>query len=212
MDIDHIVDDKLKQQISTLTSKVLGVHIDELASDLTAKLTQSSLMGILIDTALPFKEAKKQFKRDYVRKLLQLNLGNISEVAKVTKTDRRSIHRLIAEFRIDVHQIKKDLLRPYDLNVSAVGHVIEGVLDQYKTVLHPEKLDALYKNVAGLSEDLVKELPQTPLSLKDAELEFEKEYLQKVLHTYNHNISLTAKTIGLRYETLYRKLKGLGLI
>ncbi len=210
--IDKVINDKLKELVTTATSKFLGVKVQELNKDISSKLTQSSLVGVDINTDLDFKQAKKRFKRDYLKKLLQLKLGNISEVARLTKTNRRSVHRLINEFDIDVNKIKKDLLKPYNLKVDAVSHAIEEVLDDYKQVIHPEKLEDMYNNVEHISEDIIKELPEQPLSLKDAEQEFEKRYLLKVLTENNHNISLTAKSIGLRYETLHRKLKSLGLI
>jgi len=46
--------------------------------------------------------------------------------------------------------------------------------------------------------------------MKQAEQEFEKKYLRQALQE-NKTITATAKKIGLRYETLHRKLKSLGL-
>ena len=48
--------------------------------------------------------------------------------------------------------------------------------------------------------------------MKDAEREFEKKYLKAALQENDNNISKTARKIGLRFETLHRKLKSLGLI
>ena len=55
-------------------------------------------------------------------------------------------------------------------------------------------------------QNIVKELPDNPLSLKDAEKEFEERYFKQALLDHNNNISLTARNIGLRFETLHRKL------
>ena len=60
-----------------------------------------------------------------------------------------------------------------------------------------------------LSSDIVKKLPAVEMSWDDAEVEFEKKYLEKALAENKGNISKTAKAIGLRYETLHRKLKKL---
>jgi DNA-binding NtrC family response regulator len=40
---------------------------------------------------------------------------------------------------------------------------------------------------------------------------FEVQYFKKALKENKDNISKTARKIGLRYETLHRKLKSLGL-
>jgi DNA-binding NtrC family response regulator len=40
---------------------------------------------------------------------------------------------------------------------------------------------------------------------------FEKQYFEKALKENKGNVSKTARKIGLRYETLHRKLKKLGL-
>jgi DNA-binding NtrC family response regulator len=209
---DPTIEEKIKPVVKDATYKVLGVSIDELTDDITSKLTISSLIDIGIDTSIRFKKAKKKFKKDYLEKMLKLNLGNISEVAKLTHVNRRSLHRLISEFDIDVNRIKKEMRRPYDIKTHAVGNVIEKVLDGYKQVIHPEKLEAAYEGVPEISEDIVKHMPEKPMSMKEAEEEFERRYLQKVLIEHNHNISHTAKAIGLRFETLHRKLKSLGLI
>ena len=206
------IEEKIKPIVKEATHKFLGVNIDELTDDITSKLTQSSLIDLEIDTSIPFKEAKKQFKRDYLEKMLKLHLGNISEVAKLTHVNRRSLHRLINEFDIDVNKIKKEMKKPYDMKVTAVGHVIEETLDTYKAVIHPEKLEAAYEGVPEISGDILKELPEKNTSMKDAEEEFERRYLQKALIEHSHNISQTAKAIGLRFETLHRKLKSLKMI
>lgn len=206
------IEEKIKPIVKEATHKFLGVSIDELTSDITTKLTKSSLIDIEIDTKIPFKEAKKRFKKDYLEKMLKLHLGNISEVAKLTHVNRRSLHRLINEFDIDVNKIKKEMKKPYDIKATAIGHVIEKTLDDYKGVIHPDKLEKAYEGVPEISGDITKELPERPMSMKDAEDEFERRYLQKVLIEHNHNITQTAKAIGLRFETLHRKLKSLKLI
>jgi len=208
--IDELLDEKIKPLIKEATTKLLGVTVDELTEDITAKLSRSPLLEFPIDTSLKFKEAKKRFKRAYLEKMLQVHLGNISEVARYADIDRRSIHRLIKSLKISITKIKKDLIKPYDIKRSAVSHAIEGVLDLYKGVLHPKKLKSMYQGVTELSDNLLKELPEQRMTLKEAEEEFEKSYFKKALKE-NNNISKTAKKIGLRYETLHRKIKPLNL-
>ena len=69
----------------------------------------------------------------------------------------------------------------------------------------------MYKNVDSVSKDILDELPEKTVTLKQAEELFEKEYLSKALALNDGNVTKTAKKIGLRYETLLRKLKSLGL-
>ncbi len=209
--IDEILDEKIKPLIKEATTKLLGISVDELTEDITAKLTRGPVFDFPVDTAFKFKSAKKQFKKTYIEKMLQLHLGNVSEVARHADIDRRSIHRLISSLHINVEKIKKELLRPYDVKRSAVSHVIEDVLDKYKGVFHPVKLKDMYKNVSILSDDLLKKLPERHMTLKEAEEEFERTYLKKALEENQQHIVQTAKKIGIRYETLHRKMKVLGI-
>ena len=61
-------------------------------------------------------------------------------------------------------------------------------------------------------KDIIEQLPPKPLTLKDAEQEFEKEFIRMALLDNDLNVTKTAKNIGIRYETLHRKAKQLGLI
>jgi len=75
----------------------------------------------------------------------------------------------------------------------------------------PKKLEKAYKNIEAISKDILKELPTVQLNLKQALEEFEKEYLKKALKENLNNISKTAKAVGLRAETLFRKMRKLGI-
>ena len=209
--LEAVLEKKVKPVVEGLTTKFLGVNIHKISEDITTKLNKSTIENIPIDTHLPYKEAKKKFKHDYLEKVLRLKLGNISEAAKSTDTTRRSIHRLIQDLDIDVKKIKKELVKPYEIKKMDVSTVIEHVLENYKEIIHPKKLEEMYKNVAVLSDDILKNLPEMPITLKEAEHEFEKEYLKRVLAEHHGNISATARKIGLRYETLHRKIKALSL-
>lgn len=209
--IDELLDEKIKPLIKEATTKLLGISVDALTDDITAKLTRGPVFDFSVDTTLKFKEAKRQFKKAYIKKMLQLHFGNISEAARYAGIDRRSIHRLISSFHINIEKIKKELLWPYDLKRAAVSHAIEDVLDKYKDVFHPGKLEKMYKNVSVLSNDLLKKLPERHMALKEAEEEFERAYLKKALEENQQHIVQTAKRIGLRYETLHRKMKSLGI-
>lgn len=202
-DVEHIVSDAMH--------KVLGVSISELSKDISSKLEKSPLLDFDVDTKMRFKAAKKRFKQEFLRRLLRTSYGNISMVAKRAGVDRRSIHRIVKDAGINVSQIREEMIKPYEIKQKAVGHIIEDVVDRYKVFLHPEKIEQVYKHVGSVSKDILDELPDRQLTLKQAEEEFERIYLQKVLEENGWNATKAAKKIGLRYETLLRKLKSLGL-
>ena len=58
---------------------------------------------------LPFKEAKERlvedFERRYIVDVLKNFNGNISRSAEHSGIDRRSLHRLLAKYHIDAHQV-----------------------------------------------------------------------------------------------------------
>lgn len=202
-DMEHIVDDAIKP--------VIGVSIDELNKDISEKLEKSPLSSFNIDPDMKFKQAKRRFKQQFLTRLLRSSYGNISMVAKKAGVDRRSIHRIVKEAGIDVDKMREEMIKPYQIRQKAVGSIIESVLEHYKTVIHPERIAEVYKNVDSVSKDILDELPEKQVTLKKAEELFEKEYLRKALEQNLGNITKTAKKIGLRYETLLRKLKTLGL-
>ena len=88
---------------------------------------------------------------------------------------------------------------------------MKKTLGGYKNVIHPVKLRKAYADMGFLSQDIVNELPIRRMTLKEAEREFEREYLKKALRENGNNLSQTAKKIGIRYETLVRKMKKLAV-
>jgi DNA-binding NtrC family response regulator len=202
-DVEQIVDDAIKP--------VLGVSIGELNKDLSEKLEKSPLAWFEINTKLKFKQAKRQFKQMFLRRLLRVSYGNISEAAKRAGVDRRSIHRIVNDAGIDVSRMREEMIKPYQIRQKAVEGIIENVLENYKAVIHPEKMAEVYKQVDSVSKDILDEMPEKELTLKEAEEEFEKAYLGKVVAECGGNLTKTSKRIGIRYETLLRKLKALGL-
>jgi DNA-binding NtrC family response regulator len=209
--LEIVVREKIKPIIDSATEKLIGVNIEKLSDDITSKLGRSSFLELDIDYGTNYAAAKKKFKRLYLTRILRLNLGNISEAAKAADIDRRSMHRMINELDINVEAIKKELVKPYLIKVEALSHMIEGVLDSYKQIIHPEKLKNAYSNIDSISEGIVDELPKTPLNLKEAEVEFEKNFFEKALKLGNGNIAAAARLTKVRYETMHRKLKALGI-
>ena len=61
---------------------------------------------------LPFKDAKERlienFERRYIVDVLKNFKGNVSRSAEHSGIDRRSLHRLLAKYQIDAHQVTTD--------------------------------------------------------------------------------------------------------
>jgi DNA-binding NtrC family response regulator len=210
-DLEVVVREKIKPILDEAAEKLIGASISKLTTDITSKLDRMSIFELDIDYSQSYAAAKKKFRKSYLTRLLLLNLGNISEAAKLAGLDRRSLHRMIGSMGIDVSKIKKELHRPYNIRVGAMSHLIEGVLDNYRRIIHPDKLRNIYMNVNNISENIVNELPELKLGMKEAEREFERLFFRRVLENAGGNVSLAARKIGLRYETLHRKLKALGM-
>jgi len=211
-DLEIVIKQKIRPIIDEVTEKHMGVSIDKLSEDITSRLDRTALIDIEVDTRLPYKVAKRKFKKRFLTKLLLLNLGNISEVARITGKNRRSIHRLIRTLSINIKKIKKELIRPYDMRLESMSHMIENALHPYQSIVHPTRMETMYANIHNLSEDILKEMPQQTMSFEQAQLDFEHRYFIKTLNENNHNIAKTAKKIKLRYETLLRKLRSLHMI
>lgn len=210
--LEKVIKKRIEPIVSEAMHKLLGVKIPELSEEISDKLRANPLLSYDIDTSVSFKTAKKLFKKEFISRMIQTHFGNVSDVAKKLRTDRRSIHRAIKELDINVEVIRSDLMSKAYFRRENVDKILRGTLDAYKTVLHPEKLENAYEHVSELSEDIVDKIPIAEMSLKDGEREFEILYLRKALEESNWNITNTSKKIKLRYETLIRKIKRLGLI
>ncbi|MBU0461028.1 MAG: hypothetical protein KJ574_00420, partial [Nanoarchaeota archaeon] len=109
--VKQVSKEEVEPVVSEAMHKLLGVSIDELNKDISEKLMRSPLTDFPVDTSLSFKEAKRRFKQAYMRRLLRITYGNISEVAKQAGVDRRSIHRIIKDAGIDVSRIREEMMR-----------------------------------------------------------------------------------------------------
>lgn len=209
--LDKVLKEKVEPLVEGAMHKFLGITVSEISDDISDKIEKNPLITYEINTEISFKAAKKVFKKEFLKRLLQSHLGNVSMVAKITGMDRRSIHRAIKELKIDISKIRQDLISTKYYQKEAVGGIVRDTLDSYKTVIQPSKLEKMYGHITELSEDIVQQLPTLEMTWDDAEIEFEKEYLRKALKENKGNVSQTAKQIKLRYETLHRKLKKLGI-
>jgi DNA-binding NtrC family response regulator len=210
-ELEEVLKKRIKPILDTAMEKFIGAKVTDIETDIADKLMRSPLLEIEIDTRMSFKKAKKLFKKTYLISLLQRHLGNVSKVAEVAGIDRRSIHRMLISMKINPEKFRKAISKPEYMKEEAVKDIIKDTLDEYKRIINPERLKKMYKHVPDITKDIIKELPKAPLTLKEAEREFEKQFVLKALKENKFNITKTAKKIGLRFETLHRKMKTLGI-
>ncbi|MBI2549473.1 hypothetical protein HYW21_09080 [Candidatus Woesearchaeota archaeon] len=204
-DLELLIKKKIEPLVEEATLKFLGVTIAELNKSIADKLERP--FPYTIDTSLPFKKAKQQFKREYLRKILLLNYGNVQRTAQQTGLERRTIHRAINGLGIDIQKIRHEMIKPDYIKQETVTRIIQDSLRDFEGVIHPQRFDRMYHHVPDVTKNLVKELPEPFLSFAQAEAEFERRFLSRALQEHSGNTAQTARAIGVRFETLHRKLK-----
>ena len=202
----------LKEKISPLLEETMekswGITIPQLGSDITDRLKNPPLQ-IYVPPHLRFSQAKKKFKEEFLKKELRMHLGNVSQLAKTLGIDRRSVHRAIKSLEINVENLRGKTREDYHEHV--VDQASRSSLEQYREIIQPQKMDKLYAEVPALSRNIAKMLPHQEITWKDAEKEFEKQFMSKVLKDHQGNVSQAAQQLMIRVETLYRKMKKLGI-
>lgn len=209
--LDKVVKEKVEPLVNEAMQKYLGITVPEIKGDISDRIEKSPLLSYEINTSVSFKTAKKLFKKDFISRMLHSHRGNIGVVAGFTQLDRRSIYRAVKEFGINIKKIKSDAIRRDHYRKEVVNSILRDTIGSYSSVIKKEKLKQMYKGVEKLSSDIVKELPVIEMTWKEAEREFEKAYISKILKQVNWNITKAAKKIKIRYETLHRKIKRLGI-
>jgi DNA-binding NtrC family response regulator len=204
-ELEDVLKKRVKPLVERAVHKNVGVHITEIEQDISDKLGKP-LFEFDVDVSIPFKKAKKNFKRDFLSRVLEVHLGNISDASKAAGIERESMHRLIKELQIQV----KRLTVPAQYKKEAVQHIIADTFEHYKGAIAPQRFEKLYAELPTLTKEITKELPRIDWAFERAEKEFEKRYFEKALATFK-SVSETAKAVGLRPETLSRKLKALEL-
>jgi len=204
-DFSRTIEERIKPILDHNMKRFLGVSIKEISDDISDKLKKSTLYEAYVNTSIPFKKSKKLFKKQFLSKLL--HMYSISDVSRIAKVSRRSVHRMIKELNIRSARAKP-MVYEY---ASFVKAMIDRSASSFKDVIREDKLKEVYKGSELLSKDIIKEIPDILHSLKEAEREFEKAYLRKALSENQGNITRTARKIGIRFETLLRKMRRIGI-
>lgn len=209
-DLEETLKEKVAPLLEESMEKHLGVAIPQLESDITDQL-KKPILDIYIPKDAKFKDAKKRFKKEFLRRELQLHLGNISHLAKSLGLDRRSIHRTIKDLEIDIDAVRTKPESKENHYRQAVGHALRQTLEPYKDILKDERMEKMYADIPTLSRNIAKSLPHHHLTWKEAEQAFEKEFLTTALKESEGNVAKAAEKIEIRVETLHRKIKKLHL-
>lgn len=209
--IEKVISEDTLPVVEKAVHKVIGISIKELNQDITQKLKKNPLLEFNINTHVPLRSAKKAFRKGYLEKVLKSHFGDISATARILEVDRKTIHRMISELGIDIKECKKALVTEDYIKEMTLSNAITNLLKNYENILHPARIDEAYSNISKISEEIVKEVQFSFLPLKDAEKEFEREYISAALKDNKNSLPKTAKSIGISHEALYRKAKSLGL-
>ena len=210
--IESVIEYDAGPIVEKALQKAIGVTIKELNEDITAKLKKNPLLEFNINTNISLKIAKKAFRKGYIEKVLKSHFGDVSAAARILDVDRKTIHRMIAELKIDINECRKTFVTEEYIKEEVVSHALQDIFKSYREILHPSKINEAYENTSKISEDIVKEIKFTFITLKDAEKEFEREYISAALKENNNSLPKTAKKIGLSHEALFRKAKTLRII
>lgn len=210
--LENVLGEEERSFIERTVQKAIGVTIKELNDDITLKLQKNPLLEFSIDTTIPLKSAKKIFRKGYLEKVLRSHFGDISAASRILKIDRKTIHRMIKEINIDIKECRRALVNESYVKEEAVNIALNDILRNYEETLHPQKIRQAYEHLGSITEEIVKGISFSFIPLKDAEAEFEREFISAALKENNNSLPKTAKKIGLSHVALYRKAKTLRLI
>jgi len=206
-DLEETLKEKVAGLLEKTMSKSWGITIPQVESDISDKLRNPQL-NVYIPSDTTFNDAKNQFKAQFLKSELKLHKGNISQLAKFLGLDRRSIHRAIKDLEINLDGLRGDSNDNYK---DLVDQTIRSTLDEYKEIIQPGKMEKFYEEVPTLSRNIAKILPRNHLTWKEAEKVFEKQFILRSLKENKWNFTRTAEKMGIRVETLHRKVKKLEL-
>ncbi len=209
-DLEETLKEKISPLLEGTMEKSWGITIPKLESDITDQLKQPQL-NIYIPFHFSFSKAKRKFKAEFLKRELQLHKGNISLLAKTLEVDRRSIHRTIKDLEINVNQVRSKMESKEKYQETVIDQMIRSALEHYRNLIQPQQMEKMYEEVPSLSKSIAKFIPPQELTWKEAEQEFEKQFLHHALEQHQWRVSNAAHRIGIRAETLHRKIKKLGL-
>lgn len=193
--------EEIKPVLDNALQQFLGVKIDTISNEVLEKLSQNKL-HIDFNDEWTLDEAKNNFKKEYLILLLREFNGNISKASTISGIDRRTIHRLILQFNIDVDEYRN---LPYEFSKTKVDNyikfVVGDVLKHY--ALTEQKSDAVYDLP---TDELVEKVKKPFPTMDDAYEDYEKKFLGAVILKHDKILKDVCKQLNIARETLSRKL------
>jgi len=211
----HNLEETIKGKVALLLEETMekswGIYVPQVQSDITDKLQISLPAKFYLPAVSSFPEAKRLFKSEFLKNQLHLHGGNISQLAKFVGLDRRSVHRAIKKLELNVHGLRRENVPAGSYQEKMIDQTIRFALDGYKEVIQPQKMEKMYQEVPALSRHLAKILPHHHLTWRQAEREFEKQFLSRALRERQWKVAETARQLKIQPETLHRKIAKLAL-
>ncbi|MDP3698511.1 MAG: helix-turn-helix domain-containing protein [Nanoarchaeota archaeon] len=211
----HNLEETVKGKVALLLEETMekswGIYIPQVQSDITDKLQNPLPQQLYLFRESSFHEAKQKFKAEFLKNQLRFHGGNISQLAKFIGLDRRSVHRSVKGLGLSMESIRQEQISENSCHEALITRTIRGALDDYKDLIRPQKMEKMYQEVPALSRHLAKLLPHNHLTWKQAEREFEKQFLFQALSEHRGKVAETARQLRIQPETLHRKMSRLGL-
>lgn len=211
----HNLEETVKGKVALLLEETMekswGIYIPQVQSDITDRLQTNLPVKFYISLASSFQDAKRRFKFEFLKNQLHLHDGNISQLAQFVGLDRRSVHRAIKRLDLHLEDVRREAHHGSSFQEKMIDQTIRFALEEYKDIIQPQKMEKMYQEVPILSRHLAKLLPHNHLTWKQAEREFEKQFLSQALVEHKGKIAETARRLQIQPETLHRKISKLGL-
>lgn len=198
--------EEIKPVVEKAIDEFLGVQVPTITEDISDRLLGGGL-DFDIDLNVPFKDAREEFKKQYLIQLLQQVNGNISEAARISGLDRRTLHRLIKQYSLSIEQARQ---APYQFRDEKKDNYVKRVVEE--TLQEYDIVSDKYKNIdENTTKKISRAVAQITMSIDIAIALFERAYLEHALQKWK-TTKEAASNIGLRYETVHKKAKELKLL
>lgn len=199
--------EKIKPALDKALESFMGLKIESISDEIIKKLKENKL-NVEFQDSWTLEQAKLNFKKNYLMEILREVNGNITKASVISGIDRRTIHRLITSFNIDVDGFRN---LPYQFSKTKIDNyikfVVSDVLKQYNLTKELSD-DVQYKlQTKELVEVIKKPFP----TMDEAYEEYEKQFLIAVIAKNNKILKDACKQLHIARETLSRKISKYGI-
>ncbi|MBT5021865.1 hypothetical protein HOK51_00660 [Candidatus Woesearchaeota archaeon] len=232
-------DDGIAGMIEGIVNSTIQIPFNE-PKAVIAKGLETVAYSAAQEKPYTLKEAKGKFEKYFFETKLRDNYGNIAQVARVTGVNRRTIHRKVNElglaevvdgYRPQKEQEKVDSVRESKslFSEDVVANTIKETISGFKDSLHPQVYTKIETGIDTLAKEMTTKLNnqnygitneerintiydniQTS-NLKDAEKEFEKNFVYSTWEAAGFDKKKTADYLDIDVRSLNRKISDFGL-